>query len=210
MNHSVASVFSLVEDAVSLLIATFCLTEGECFPEGEGEHYTWSWACSELWCSPESQWPRARSWVTGKHWLAILPSTFTMPLHGGKEPPLWSGESETFQPIREQTGVLQPQMQEEAGTLETSSSTSLIAELGERLRKEKWFTQGHTAGVVRTSLLAGKSEHAYSVLLLWQSQEWVKVKNQRSQGGDEVGETAQNVGEVIGGKYLTRLSPALS
>lgn len=40
MNHSVASVFSLVEDAVSLLIATFCLTEGECFPEGEGEHYT--------------------------------------------------------------------------------------------------------------------------------------------------------------------------
>lgn len=38
----------------------------------------------------------------------------------------------------------------------------------------------------------------------------MKVKNQRSQGGDEVGEPAQNVGEVIGGKYLTRLSPALS
>lgn len=51
------------------------------------------------------------------HWEAptglSLPSTFTMPLHGGKEPPLWSGESETFQPIREQIGVLQPQMQEE-------------------------------------------------------------------------------------------------
>lgn len=38
MNHSVASVFSLMKAAVSLLIATFCLTEGECSPEGEGGH----------------------------------------------------------------------------------------------------------------------------------------------------------------------------
>lgn len=40
MNHSVASVFFLEEDAVSLLIATFCLTEEECFPKGGGERYT--------------------------------------------------------------------------------------------------------------------------------------------------------------------------
>ena len=94
-----------------------------------------------------------------------------MPLHGGKEAPLWSGESKTFQPIREETGVLQPQMQEEEGTLETSSSISLISELGERLRKEKGLTQGHRARTVRTSLLAGKSEQTYSTLLLCQSRE---------------------------------------
>lgn len=92
-----------------------------------------------------------------------------MPLHGGvggKEARLWSGESETFQSIREQTGVLQPQMQEEEGTWKTSSPTSLISELGERLREEKGLIQGHTARVVRTSLLAGKSEHTYSNSLL--------------------------------------------
>lgn len=56
-------------------------------------------------------------------------------------------------------------MQEEEETLETSSSTSLISEMGKNAEKGEGTYQDHAARKVsRASLWAGKSECTYSIL----------------------------------------------
>lgn len=141
--------FVLWKMLLPLPIAIFCLTRGECFPEDEGEHSAWPWGFSELCRSPESQWPRARSWIIWKQWPFSLQHSRCSAL----------GNRLVFYSFG---------TQEEEGTLDTSSSTSLISEMGEKVRKGKGLSRGHIAREVsRTSFLAWKSEYTYSILLLW-------------------------------------------
>lgn len=62
---------------------------------------------------------------------------------------MWSEESKTFQLVREQTGVLEPQNARGRGGFRPL----LMSQMGQKLRRGKGSSQGYTARKVRRTRL---------------------------------------------------------
>lgn len=98
--------------------------------------------------------------------MTLLPSIFTTHLHGGKEHLCGLEKARYFSPLGNKLVLYSLRIQGKDETLETSSSTSLISEMREKLKGRKGLTQGHTAREVKQDQsLAGKSEYTHSILL---------------------------------------------